>query len=262
MLYSYYETRAGGRNKGAISTRGSIQVGKYYPNTSGLGDRNFITQFSLLKGHPFERHFDLTPENISKIASIILGNTEGAYRMPEQQVNEFASDGFDGFEDDNRVPMHFVIEKELYNPRSKWKKSYKPQGGGVALFATKQEAIQAAEKFSKLDPNREFKYGGTQMAQVDEGRLNEFAPPEDNGEDDDDNNIQLPYYDSTRKTKWVDGVSKGRKEKFVNFRAVDTGRVWAIVGDTLKDGSVKISHTPSKDLAQYLVSAYLMKNSR
>jgi hypothetical protein len=176
MLYSYYETRAGGRNKGAVSTRGAIQVGKYsLGGLFGQPKDQLLTSFSLLKGHPFERHFDLTPQNISKIASIILGNTQVAYQMPEQQVNE-------------------------------------------------------------------------------------FAPPEDNGEDDDD--IELPYFDSTRKTKWLDGVSKGRKEKFVNFRAVDTGRAWAIVGDTLKDGSVKISHTPSKELAQYLVSAYLMKNSR
>ena len=84
MLYSYYEARMG-RNKGAVSTRGSIQVGKYYPNSSNLGTRNFITGFSLLKGHPFERHFDLTPQNISKIAAIIMGNTEGAYRVEPQQ---------------------------------------------------------------------------------------------------------------------------------------------------------------------------------
>jgi hypothetical protein len=87
MLYSYYETRAGGRNKGAISTRGSIQVGNYYPNTTGLGDRNFITQFDSLEGHEFEHHFDLTPKNISEIANIILSNTQGAYQMP-QQTNE------------------------------------------------------------------------------------------------------------------------------------------------------------------------------
>jgi RNA polymerase sigma factor (sigma-70 family) len=87
MLYSYYEARAG-RNKGAVSTRGAIQIGKYVPNTSKLGTRNFITSFNILKGHPFERHFDLTPENISKIASIILGNTEGAYQMQPQGVAE------------------------------------------------------------------------------------------------------------------------------------------------------------------------------
>jgi hypothetical protein len=84
MLYSYYEARAG-RGKGAVSTRGSIQVGKYYPNNTALGKQNFITQFSLLKGHPFERHFDLTFDNIYKIANIILGNTEGAFQMPKQQ---------------------------------------------------------------------------------------------------------------------------------------------------------------------------------
>jgi hypothetical protein len=178
MLYSYYEARAG-RGKGAVSTRGSIQVGSYYPNSTALGTRNYITSFNLLKGHPFERHFDLTPENISKIASIILGNTEGAYKMT-------------------------------------------PQGK----------------------------------------QMNEFAPPGgDDGDDGDDGeDIKLPYYDSTAKTIWRDGISKGKKQRFANFRAVDTGRAWAIVGDTLKDGSVKISVTPSKDLAQYLVSAYQMRN--
>jgi cytidyltransferase-like protein len=88
-----------------------------------------------------------------------------------QGLNEFAPNGFDGFEDDNRVPMHFVVEKELYNRRSKWKKSR--DADGVILFATKQQAIQAAEKFNKLDPNREFAYGGTQMVHVDDEDLDE-----------------------------------------------------------------------------------------
>ena len=87
MLYSYYEARAG-RGKGAVSTRGSIQVGKYVPNTSKLGTQNYITTFNLLKGHPFERHFDLTFDNIYKIANIIMGNTEGAYQMQPQGVAE------------------------------------------------------------------------------------------------------------------------------------------------------------------------------
>jgi hypothetical protein len=80
MLYSYYEVRRG-RNKGAISTKGSIQVGKYIPNSTKLGTQNFISSFDVLKGHPFERHFDLTPENISKIAHIIMSNTAGAYKV-------------------------------------------------------------------------------------------------------------------------------------------------------------------------------------
>lgn len=82
MLYSYYETRAGGRNKGAISTRGSIQVGKYTKGgLFGQAPDQLLTGFNLLKGHPFERHFDLTFENIYKIANIIKGNREGAYVM-------------------------------------------------------------------------------------------------------------------------------------------------------------------------------------
>jgi hypothetical protein len=94
MLYSYYEARAG-RNKGAVSTRGSIQVGKYfdkgsYFNSSDPDIQNqLLTSFNLLKGHPFERHFDLTFDNIYKIANIIMGNTEGAYQMrPQQAVTE------------------------------------------------------------------------------------------------------------------------------------------------------------------------------
>jgi hypothetical protein len=89
-LYSYYERRAG-RNKGAISTRGSIQVGKYFGNNEYFKTNNpeannkLLTAFSLLKGHPFERHFDLTFDNIYKIANIIMGNTQGAYQMPQQQ---------------------------------------------------------------------------------------------------------------------------------------------------------------------------------
>lgn len=94
MLYSYYETRAGGRNKGAVSTRGSIQVGKYFGNSDYFKSNNpelanqLLTSFNLLKGHPFERHFDLTFENIYKIANIIQGNTQGAYQMPQQALGE------------------------------------------------------------------------------------------------------------------------------------------------------------------------------
>lgn len=93
MLYSYYEARAG-RGKGAVSTRGSIQVGKYVPNNSKLGTQNYITTFNLLKGHKFERHFDLTFDNIYEIANIIKGNTEGAYQMQPQGVAESSSGMF------------------------------------------------------------------------------------------------------------------------------------------------------------------------
>lgn len=91
MLYSYYETRRG-RDGGAISTRGSIQVGKYTKGgLFGQPKDQLLTGFSLLKGHPFERHFDLTFDNIYKIANIIQGNTQGALEFqPQQQVNEFA----------------------------------------------------------------------------------------------------------------------------------------------------------------------------
>ncbi len=113
MLYSYYETRAG-RNKGAISTRGAIQIGKYTGGGfTGQIKGKLLTTFSLLKGHPFERHFDLTFDNIYKIANIIMGNTQGALEFqPEQQVNEFApsDDGDNGQED-----MFFKYAKLWYN---------------------------------------------------------------------------------------------------------------------------------------------------
>ena len=82
MLYSYYETRAGGRNKGAVSTRGAIQIGKYTEGgITGQAKGQLLTTFQLLKGHPFERHFDLTFDNLYKIANIIKGNTQGAFVM-------------------------------------------------------------------------------------------------------------------------------------------------------------------------------------
>jgi hypothetical protein len=92
MLYSYYETRAG-LNKGANSKRGAIQVGKYTEGgITGQAKGQLLTGFSLLKGHPFERHFDLTGENVQKIADIIIGNTQGAYQMqPQQGVAEDAA---------------------------------------------------------------------------------------------------------------------------------------------------------------------------
>ena len=128
----------------------------------------------------------------------------GEQGVAEGSLNEFAPDGFDGFEGDDRVPMHFIVEKDSYNPRSKWKKSYKPQGGGIALFTTKQEAIQAAEKFNKLDPNREFKYGGTQLVHVedDDKQLDEFAPG--NGDDDGEE-----FNPKLAKMAYDEGVVKG-----------------------------------------------------
>jgi len=86
MLYSYYERRAG-RDGGAVGTRGAIQVGQYFPSTRA-GESQLLTGFSILKGHPFERHFDLTFENLYKIANIIKGNTKGAYQMQSQGVAE------------------------------------------------------------------------------------------------------------------------------------------------------------------------------
>jgi len=85
--------------------------------------------------------------------------------VAEGTLKEFAPNGFGGFEDDDRVPMHFIVQKELYNRRARWKKTWTING--VKLFTTKSEAIHAAEKFNKLDPNREYKYGGTQLVDVD-----------------------------------------------------------------------------------------------
>jgi hypothetical protein len=104
MLYSYYETRAGGRNKGAVSTRGSIQVGKYTKGgLFGQAPDQLLTGFHLLKGHPFERHFDLTFDNIYKIANIILGNTEGALEFKPEGVAE-------GHDDDGYGYKSFTAE--------------------------------------------------------------------------------------------------------------------------------------------------------
>ena len=94
-------------------------------------------------------------------------------------------------------------------------------------------------------------------------KLAEFAPDNSRGDDDDDDDIKLPYYDSIRKRAWVDGISKGKKQRFVNFRTLKKPRgTWAIIGDTIRDGPIEISHTTSEEIAKYLVSAYLIKNSK
>jgi len=135
VLYSYYEARAG-RNKGAVSTRGAIQVGKYYPNTTGLGKQNFITQFSLLKGHPFERHFDLTGENVQKIYDIIIGNTNGAYQMQPQQG--MAEDGD-------------VNEVSLGNYRTKANKERAFAGMSAAFAASPEARAKHKATFDKRE---------------------------------------------------------------------------------------------------------------
>ena len=84
MLYSYNERRGIGRFRGAVSTHGQIQVGKYFPSTR-QGENQLLTAFSLMKGKEFERYFDLTHENLYKIANIIKGNTEG--RLVSQYNN-------------------------------------------------------------------------------------------------------------------------------------------------------------------------------
>ncbi len=183
MLYSYYETRAGGRNKGAVSTRGSIQIGKYTGGgLTGQIEGKLLTTFSLLKGHPFERHFDLTFDNIYKIANIIMGNTQGALEFkPEQQVNEFApsDDGDRGQED-----MFFKYAKLWYN-------------GNLQVQQRIEEVLaKAGWEIGELESEEGGAFivqsgdedGKTYMGWSAEdlgGQLNEFAPG--NGDDG------LPY---------------------------------------------------------------------
>jgi hypothetical protein len=131
---------------------------------------------------------------------------------------------------------------------------------GLPAGSTVQQ-IKAAAGGQKAQPQQQAMAEGLNriLELSGQSKLDEFAPPgDDDGEEGD--GIKLPHYDSTRKTLWVDGISKGKKQKFADFKAVDTGRSWAIVGITFDGGKVKISHTPSKELAQYLTSAYLMKN--
>ncbi len=80
MIYSYFERRAG--RKGANGVRGQIQVGNFFKG-SKPGDNQLMTGFHLLKGTEFERYFDLTFDNLYKIARIIQGNTQG--RLESQQ---------------------------------------------------------------------------------------------------------------------------------------------------------------------------------
>jgi len=133
MLYSYYETRAGGRNKGAVSTRGAIQVGKYTGGGfTGQIEGKLLTTFSLLKGHPFERHFDLTFDNIYKIANIIMGNTQGALEFKPEGVAEGAAS-------DDR-PEHQLHTELVYNHGAdKIKLQYERDGDTNKLIANIQK---------------------------------------------------------------------------------------------------------------------------
>ena len=231
-------------------------------------------------------HFD-KPINSDKDLEQLKSN------LVEGSLNEFAPDGFDGFEGDDRVPMHFIVEKDSYNPRSKWKKSYKPQGGGIALFTTKQEAIQAAEKFNKLDPNREFKYGGTQLVHVedDDKQLDEFAPGNGDNSDNFDPELaamakqegvvkgyslvdhatveqalQIPHcqwgdmYDGQYKQYFVNGFINGRKAK------LEQARKDGVELSLQKDGSLSrvqqgvaegwIDDDAAEPLAKYFADLY------
>jgi hypothetical protein len=85
MIYSYFERRAG--RKGANGVRGQIQVGNFFKG-SKPGDNQLMTGFHLLKGTEFERYFDLTFDNLYKIANIIKGNTQGALQFKPEGVAE------------------------------------------------------------------------------------------------------------------------------------------------------------------------------
>jgi hypothetical protein len=167
MLYSYYETRAGGRNKGAVSTRGSIQVGKYFAGgLFGQEEKRLLTSFDLLKGHPFERHFELTFDNIYKIANIIQGNTEGALEFKPEAVAEASalsgSPGTQGFvggmyatyQDRENQPVDEDYLEE------KWSEKYKssidcssPKGfSQKAHCAGKKKNEDVSEEKVRLDP--------------------------------------------------------------------------------------------------------------
>ena len=141
MLYSYYETRAGGRNKGAISTRGSIQVGKY--TTGGLFGQNpdqLLTGFHLLKGHPFERHFDLTFDNIYKIANIIKGNKQGALEFKPEVAEGGFSDESQPIQNDTGVEVWGYA----YNNRDQrvmWRKQFSSQQAAQQWANSKNATI-------------------------------------------------------------------------------------------------------------------------
>jgi hypothetical protein len=107
----------------------------------------------------------VNPDQQAAIAVNMKKDHNKPKSVAEGTLKEFAPNGFGGFEDDDRVPMHFVLEKELYNRRARWKKSWTING--VMLFTTKSEAIQAVERLNRTYPNREYKYGGTQLVDVD-----------------------------------------------------------------------------------------------
>ena len=139
MIYSYYERRLG--RQGANSIRAQIQVGKFH----GTGN-NLTTGFQLLKGTEFERYFDLTHENLYKIANIIKGNRRGALEqnVAEGSLNEFAPAEFNGGDDGNDLQLYLDVAKKLDM------KKYKP-GTAHNLIAQKMAELVDSVDDEKID---------------------------------------------------------------------------------------------------------------
>ena len=164
MLYSYYETRAGGRMKGAISTRGSIQIGKYTRGgLFGQSPDQLLTGFHLLKGHPFERHFDLTFDNIYKIANIIQGNTEGALEFqPQQGMTEAEIERKEGFRGRVTPDVEYIVRDN--------------NGNIVRVCKTKKEAKLWADMVTLSKEEMWAKYPQLRVDESENDLLNPTDP--------------------------------------------------------------------------------------
>jgi hypothetical protein len=87
--------------------------------------------------------------------------------------------------------------------------------------------------------------------------LNELDPGT-NGDDDPYEDIDLPFYDTKRKAKWVNGFPETQKQKFASF-TLEGITCYGIAQDGNK---VQVFTIPNKEIAKELYTAYTIKNQR
>lgn len=280
VLYSYYDRRPG-RNSGAFSTRGAIQVGKYFPGLR-TGENKLLTAFNILKGHPFERQFDLTFDNIYKIANIIKGNTKGAYQMQSQGVAEATGDEkFDTMmstitaskavkAQSREDKVNELIRQYFWHKRRADLGSAKTDEYGHDKLVKKilNQLNKMGVDLSTFDPvklrnikSQVYEQGVAEGRVVNPDFSKRFKPslggtvtksPYYKNPD-----INIPAFDKRRNSVWRDGTSNPKdREEFHHFEVDSTGRSYQITGITSSGAKVQVSTTPSKELAEVLVNSY------
>jgi hypothetical protein len=129
----------------------------------------------------------------------------------------------------------------------------------AALWAQITKHEQAAKKSKDLKQQHHLKMADQLRSQLktNDEPINEFAPPEDNDEGDD---IEVPHYDRLRRAVWREGLSKVKPQKFATFKLENKGKIHSCYGISADGVEVKIFTTPSKEVAEDIYTAYMIRN--